>query len=226
MSKVIKIIFILTIIIFSINLIIVPKTYALADMMEAAHKFPTYGDDSAVNQGNLKSVSEKIFYPFLAVAVVIAVMVGAVIGIKIMTGTIEEKAKIKEMLVPYVVGLVVVFGAFTIWSTVVNIGTSVVGTGTYNPATHPTIRPISLKLDTTNVKTDYLAAESFDPTGLVVKVLYSDDTVAEITDYTWSPREPLGTNIHQIEIKAQAYYPGYDNNVLLTEHINITVRVP
>ncbi len=52
---------------------------------------------------------------------VVAVIVGLIIGIRFMTGGIEEKAKIKELLVPYVAGCIVIFGAFGIWSLVVNV---------------------------------------------------------------------------------------------------------
>ena len=52
---------------------------------------------------------------------VVAVIIGLVIGIKFMVSSVEEKAKIKELLLPYVVGCGVVFGAFGIWSLVVNI---------------------------------------------------------------------------------------------------------
>ena len=43
------------------------------------------------------------------------------------TGSIEGKAKIKEALVPYIIGCIVVFGAFFIWKTLVNIGNDLEG---------------------------------------------------------------------------------------------------
>lgn len=48
-------------------------------------------------------------------------IVGIIIGIQFMVASAEDKAKVKEALVPYVIGCIVIFGAFTIWSTVVNI---------------------------------------------------------------------------------------------------------
>ena len=39
-------------------------------------------------------------------------------GIKFIIGSLEEKAEIKAMLIPYVVGCIVVFGAFGIWKLV------------------------------------------------------------------------------------------------------------
>ena len=43
-------------------------------------------------------------------------------GIKFMIGSVEEKAEIKAALVPFVIGCIVVFGAFGIWKIVVTIG--------------------------------------------------------------------------------------------------------
>ena len=54
-------------------------------------------------------------------AVAVAVIWGAVLGIRFITGTVETKATIKDNLVPYFVGLIVAFGAYGIWSAVINI---------------------------------------------------------------------------------------------------------
>ena len=43
-------------------------------------------------------------------------------GIKLIKEAVEEKAKIKELMVPYIVGCIVMFSAFTIWKIVVTIG--------------------------------------------------------------------------------------------------------
>ena len=67
-------------------------------------------------------------------------LVGAVLGIKIMVATVEEKAKIKELMVPYIVGCIVMFSAFTIWKIVVTIGNkSLEETAIYNMQT---VQPI------------------------------------------------------------------------------------
>lgn len=49
-------------------------------------------------------------------------LVGTMIGIQFMVASAEDKAKVKEALVPYVIGCAVIFGAFTIWSIAVNLG--------------------------------------------------------------------------------------------------------
>lgn len=38
-----------------------------------------------------------------------------------MTGSVEQKAKVKDSLVPYVAGCIVIFGAFGIWKMVLII---------------------------------------------------------------------------------------------------------
>ena len=38
-----------------------------------------------------------------------------VLGIKFMAASAEDKAKIKESMIPYVVGCIVIYGAFFIW---------------------------------------------------------------------------------------------------------------
>ena len=38
-----------------------------------------------------------------------------------MISSAEEKAEVKKMLIPYIVGCIVVFGGFGIWKLVVNI---------------------------------------------------------------------------------------------------------
>ena len=53
---------------------------------------------------------------------VLGILIGAILGIKFMIGSVEEKAEIKAALVPFIIGCVVVFGAFGIWKIVVTIG--------------------------------------------------------------------------------------------------------
>ena len=38
-----------------------------------------------------------------------------------MLGSVEEKADIKGLLIPYIVGCIIIFGAFAIWKLVVDI---------------------------------------------------------------------------------------------------------
>ena len=77
--------------------------------------------DNAIDIGKLSETSDYIYNILLAIGMIIAVVVGSILGIKFMISSVEEQAKIKELLVPYVAGCVVIFGAFGIWKIAVNL---------------------------------------------------------------------------------------------------------
>ena len=52
---------------------------------------------------------------------IIAFIIGMILAMQFMTGSIEAKSKVKESLIPYIAGCVVIFGAFGIWKLVVII---------------------------------------------------------------------------------------------------------
>ncbi len=99
----------------------------IKDMMTDADKFMSERDAEHTNplgenKESLKSFSKTLSGILLTVGIVIAVIIGGILGIKFMTGAAEEKADVKQLLIPYIVGCIVVFGAITIWSIVVNFG--------------------------------------------------------------------------------------------------------
>ena len=57
----------------------------------------------------------------MVIGIVLSVIIGGILGIQIMWGSIEQQVKAKEMLMPYVAGCVVIFGAFGIWKICVTI---------------------------------------------------------------------------------------------------------
>lgn len=101
-----------------------------------------YNSNSPIDEGALQNTSNDIYNIFFAIAVVIAIAVGMIIGIQFVMGSVDEKAKIKETLVPYVVGCVVIFSAFTLWKLVMEIGNEV-DAATPNTAISSTYNNIS-----------------------------------------------------------------------------------
>lgn len=91
------------------------------DVVQGAQDFLNQGRTVTYDGVGLKITSDFIFNLLLAIAMVVAVIVGMILGIKFMSASVEEKAKIKESLIPFVVGCVVVFGAFGIWKLAVTI---------------------------------------------------------------------------------------------------------
>ena len=84
-------------------------------MISSADEFLNKADQTTISSKKLKNMSDTIYSILLAIGIVVAVIVGLLLGMKFITGGIEEKAEVKAMLVPYIVGCVVLFGAFTIW---------------------------------------------------------------------------------------------------------------
>ena len=77
---------------------------------------------ASINYVVLKNASIMIYNILLIIGMAVAVVIGTVLGVKFLIGSMEEKAQIKEALIPFVIGCVVVFGAFGIWKAVISVG--------------------------------------------------------------------------------------------------------
>ena len=96
----------------------------LDDMFDAADDFFNTGlnnEGKVINIGNLQVTSNFVYNVLLAIAIVVAVIWGLILGIQFLVGAAEQKAETKKALAPYLIGCAVVFGAFGIWAFVVNI---------------------------------------------------------------------------------------------------------
>ena len=133
-AKLLKKIILVLIFILISCIIFTRTTYAstIDEMMTSAQEFLNKGENNAINQVNLKNTSDYIYNTLLVIAVAIAVIVGAYLGIKFMVESAEDKAKIKESLIPFIVGCFIIFGAFGIWKIAVNVGTSISGDSSYS----------------------------------------------------------------------------------------------
>lgn len=84
-----------------------------------------WGEGQEINRTELEEKirddATSIFELLLAIGTALTVIVGAALGISFMLASAEDKAKIKEKMIPYVVGCVVIYGAVTIWIVVVRI---------------------------------------------------------------------------------------------------------
>lgn len=116
---------VIIIVILSIILMFNLPIYSKASMSTVfsdAQQFITDGGTaSGVDESKLKDISDTISSILLTVAIAVTFISIAVMGINFAIQTVEEKAKIKEAMVPWVIGIIVSFGAFGIWKLVVNI---------------------------------------------------------------------------------------------------------
>lgn len=95
------------------------------DIMGGAKNFLTQGtgaQEVTINSDSIKSASDTIYNILLGVGILIALVVGAILGIHFMMASAEDKAKVKEALIPYIIGCIVIFGAFGIWKIAVTLG--------------------------------------------------------------------------------------------------------
>lgn len=120
-----KTIFILCLVIV-ILLSIYNITYAttIDSVIEGGDSFIDAGQSSThlgLNWNGIEDASDIIFNTLVTIGVVVAVIVSTFLGIKFIMGSVEEKAEIKQSLIPFVVGCVIIFGAFGIWKLVTNI---------------------------------------------------------------------------------------------------------
>ena len=109
---------IMVIFIILFNLFI-PNAYAgpLQDIMNRAEGFVNNGENGGIviNNDALKEGSNTLYNVLLVIGIAVAFIWGIVLGIQFITGSLGEKADVKKNLIVYLVGCVIIFGAFGIW---------------------------------------------------------------------------------------------------------------
>lgn len=109
---------IMVIFIILFNLFI-PNAYAgpLQDIMNRAEGFVNNGENggNVINNDALKEGSNTLYNVLLVIGIAVAFIWGLVLGIQFITGSLGEKADVKKNLIVYLVGCIIIFGAFGIW---------------------------------------------------------------------------------------------------------------
>lgn len=109
---------IMVIFIILFNLFI-PNAYAgpLQDIMNIAEGFVNNGENggNVINNDALKEGSNTLYNVLLVIGIAVAFIWGIVLGIQFVTGSLGEKADVKKNLIVYVIGCIIIFGAFGIW---------------------------------------------------------------------------------------------------------------
>lgn len=123
MKKIVSYILILFLIIF------IPTT-TRAGVMDNVIKSGDAFLDSAdttitVEEDKLKVAADDIYNILLYAGIGLSVIIAAILGVQFMISSAEDKAKIKEALIPYVIGCVVVFGSFGFWKIAVTLFNSI-----------------------------------------------------------------------------------------------------
>ena len=90
----------------------------VTDANDFLNKGSETDEDSTMTGEQIQDLSNMIYNVLFVIGIIIAVIIGGILGIQFITSGAEGKADVKQMLVPYIIGLVVLFGAFTIWKIV------------------------------------------------------------------------------------------------------------
>ena len=69
----------------------------------------------------VKKNAGAIYNILLAIGTILTVVIGGVLGIQFMFASAEQKAQIKEKMIPFVIGCIVIYGGFIIWKLIVDI---------------------------------------------------------------------------------------------------------
>ena len=127
----IKIVFIIIILQFNIcnSTVEASEGSFWSDIISQGDRFIQIGESSATNEdtatdADMMQVMDDIYSILFPLGVVATVMVGGFLGIKFMLASAEDKAKVKESMVPYVIGCIVIYGAFGIWKICIQIFSS------------------------------------------------------------------------------------------------------
>ena len=109
---------IMVIFIILFNLFI-PNAYAgpLQDIMNRAEGFVNNGENggNVINNDALKEGSNTLYNVLLVIGIAVAFIWEIVLGIQFITGSLGEKADVKKNLIVYIIGCIIIFGAFGIW---------------------------------------------------------------------------------------------------------------
>ena len=127
-NKVLKVMIKIILLMLIIQTIYTSKTEALSldGIFKTGDNFINEGKtesqkNEAINYEEFRLTTNNIGSVLTTLGIVLAVIIGGILGIQIMWGSIEQQVKAKEMIMPYVVGCIVIFGAFGIWKLAVNI---------------------------------------------------------------------------------------------------------
>ncbi len=108
--KIKKTIFMIVIIVFAILISKITYGFSVGELT-----------GTPISNSDINNLGNTIITVISTVGSIVSVVVLVVIGLKYMTGSIEEKAKYKSSLMPYFIGAVLVFSASIIAGIVYNI---------------------------------------------------------------------------------------------------------
>lgn len=98
------------------------KPTSLDDIISNGKSFLQLGATGGkINENELKTLSSFVSSVLLWIAIAVTLISAIVMGINFLTQSVEDKAKIKESMTPWVIGIIISFGAYTIWQITIKL---------------------------------------------------------------------------------------------------------
>lgn len=96
------------------------KALTLDDIIDNGNSFLEV-EDSKPDEGKLQDLSNTVSGILLTIALVVTLISAVVMGINFVVQSVEDKAKIKESMIPWIIGIFISFGAYAIWKITMSI---------------------------------------------------------------------------------------------------------
>lgn len=122
MNKILKILvfIVLFVVLLSTNSYLMAAD--LDNIIKGGDDFINQGNtDEVINKGNVEITAKSIYNIVLTIGIIVAVVMAIVLGIQYITASVEGQAKIKEKILPFIIGCAIMFGAFAIWKILVDV---------------------------------------------------------------------------------------------------------
>ena len=126
MKRTIKLILItLMTVVLTISMPLYSKALSLEELITNAESFENAGNSEGISTGisedSLQPISNMVSNVLLTIAIGVTVISAAVMAINFTIQSVEDKAKVKESMVPWIIGIFISFGAYGIWQITMTI---------------------------------------------------------------------------------------------------------
>jgi len=122
MKRINKIMFILLIFVTVISSMPLYSN-ALGDIIVDGKDFLKQGTQNVIapKENQIKAIANTVSNILLSIAAGVTLISSVIMGINFAIQSVEEKAKIKESMIPWIIGIFISFGAYGIWKITMSV---------------------------------------------------------------------------------------------------------
>lgn len=123
-KKILTMIFIFIIAIIVFTSISNVQASGFSDAFDSAQDFLENGKNrkiNIINYQNLYNVVNYLYNIAMIIVIILAIIIGTILGIRIVIGSVDERADSKHLIIPYLVLVATGAFAFTIWKFILQL---------------------------------------------------------------------------------------------------------